>query len=427
MIKQGYLTKEGGRVKTWKRRFISLTATGLTYQKDPNDEVLGNIPLAQITDVKIADRKDKKFCIALVTPERVYFLCAETDTEMQSWLDAFKKAKTKESGKVSLEDFELLKKIGEGSFGQVMQVKKKDDGQIYAMKILNKSAVVKNDEIQHAKSEKAILQKINSPFLVNLYYTFQDDKNLFFVMDFINGGEMFYHLQNESRFDEQRTKFYVAEIAIGLDYLHSQGVIYRDLKPENVLLAADGHVKMTDFGISKAGLLGKNDRTQTFCGTPEYLAPEVIKGEPYGKEIDWWSLGTIMYEMLTGAPPFMEEDVQKMYVKILKAPIDMPDGLSSDGRSLLLQLLERDPKKRLKDFETLKKHPFFKDINWEKLYNKQLTPPYVPPVKSATSTDMIDEGFTSQRAQLPDGSLPSNSLQKEFENWTFQSESALNK
>jgi len=295
------------------------------------------------------------------------------------------------------------------------------------MKILNKSAVVKNDEIQHAKSEKAILQKINHPFLVNLYYTFQDDKNLFFVMEFINGGEMFYHLQNDTKFDEQRTKFYVAEIAVGLDYLHSQGIIYRDLKPENVLLASDGHIKMTDFGISKAGLAGKNDRTTTFCGTPEYLAPEVIKGEPYGKEIDWWSLGTIMYEMLTGAPPFMDDDVQKMYVKILKSPIEMPPGLSSDGCSLLLQLLERDPKKRLKDIETLKRHPFFSNINWEKLVSRHITPPYVPPVKSATSIDMIDEGFTSQSVALPENSLPSNSLQKEFENWTFQSDSALAK
>eukprot|EP01097_Dermamoeba_algensis_P007658 TRINITY_DN48_c0_g1_i1.p1 TRINITY_DN48_c0_g1~~TRINITY_DN48_c0_g1_i1.p1 ORF type:complete len:428 (-),score=98.00 TRINITY_DN48_c0_g1_i1:279-1562(-) len=427
MIKQGWLTKEGGRVKTWKKRFISLSSTGLTYAKDPKDEALGSIPLGTISEVKIAERKDKKFCLSLTTPERTYFFCAETEAEMQGWLDAFKKALNKDSGKVTKEDFEILKLIGEGSFGQVLQVRKKDDRNIYAMKILNKSAVVKNDEIQHAKSEKAILQKINHPFLVNLYYTFQDEKNLFFVMEFINGGEMFFHLQNENKFNESRTKFYVAEIAVGLDYLHSQGIIYRDLKPENVLLANDGHVKMTDFGISKSGLSGKDARTTTFCGTPEYLAPEVIKGEPYGKEIDWWSLGTIMYEMLTGAPPFMEDDVQKMYVQILKGAIVMPPGLSTDGCSLLLQLLERDPKKRLKDLDSLKKHPFFKDIDWEKLVQKKLTPPYIPPVTGSASTALIDEGFTSRPVQLPDNSLPSNSLQREFENWTFQSESAIGK
>eukprot|EP01099_Mayorella_cantabrigiensis_P002140 TRINITY_DN1941_c0_g1_i1.p1 TRINITY_DN1941_c0_g1~~TRINITY_DN1941_c0_g1_i1.p1 ORF type:complete len:267 (-),score=38.28 TRINITY_DN1941_c0_g1_i1:491-1291(-) len=178
--------------------------------------------------------------------------------------------------KIGLNDFELLKVIGKGSFGKVMQVRKKDNGKIYAMKILNKKTIIERQELEHTKAEKNILQKLVHPFLVNLNYSFQTEDKLYFVMDYVNGGELFFHLQKDKKFTEERVRFYCAEIVLGLEYLHASGVLYRDLKPENLLLTDDGHICMTDFGISKEGLQSDNDRTATFCGTPEYLAPEVF-------------------------------------------------------------------------------------------------------------------------------------------------------
>jgi RAC serine/threonine-protein kinase len=169
------------------------------------------------------------------------------------------------------------------------------------MKVLNKQTILDRNEVAHTQAEKSILMKLDCPFLVHLHFSFQTSDKLYFVMDYVNGGELFFHLQKEKTFDPNRVLFYSAEILLGLEYLHEQGVIYRDLKPENILLTSQGHICMTDFGISKEGLHCKDDRTATFCGTPEYLAPEILEGKGYGKAVDWWSFGTLIYEMMTGA------------------------------------------------------------------------------------------------------------------------------
>jgi len=194
-----------------------------------------------------------------------------------------------------VDDFRKIKVIGKGGFGRVLLVEKKDTKKVYAMKILKKGVIAARGEIEHTRTEQSVLSKLDHPFLAKLHWSFQTDENLYFVMDFINGGELFHHLSIEKRFTEDRAKFYTAEIISGMEYLHSHGVIYRDLKPENLLLSHKGHVIMTDFGLSKEGLY-YDERTSTFCGTPEYLAPEIIKGEDYTKAIDWWSVGTLIYE-----------------------------------------------------------------------------------------------------------------------------------
>jgi len=293
-----------------------------------------------------------------------------------------------------------MKVIGKGSFGKEFQVRKKDNGQIYAMKVLNKKAIIKRGEVQHTLTEKNILKNLVHPFLVNLYFTFQTHDKLCFVMDFVNGGELFSHLQKEKKFPEPRTKFYVGQITLGLEYLHNMGIIYRDLKPENLLLTDDGHICMTDFGISKEGVTCEDDRTSTFCGTPEYLAPEILQGVPYGKAIDWWSLGTLMYEMLAGLPPFYSKDVQLMYKKILTTELKMPEGASPEARSLLAGLLERDPAKRLQDPKVIKSHAFFKTILWDKMIAKELPPPYVPPVKNKEDSGMVAAEFLEQKVEM---------------------------
>jgi serine/threonine protein kinase len=280
-----------------------------------------------------------------------------------------------------------------------MQVRKKDNGKIYAMKVLTKKTIFERGEVEHTKAEKNILQKLCHPFLVNLNYSFQSADKLYFIMDYVNGGELFFHLQNDKKFPEDRARFYCAEIVLGLEYLHNSGVLYRDLKPENLLLTGDGHICMTDFGISKEGLETADARTATFCGTPEYLAPEVLEGNGYGKAVDWWSFGTLMYEMLTGLPPFYSEDIQVMYQQIMSAKLNIT-GISDTAKDLVEKLLVRDPNQRLTDPKIIKQHPWFSPINWKKLENKEVTPPYIPPVKSAADLEMIDKEFTQEAPVL---------------------------
>jgi serine/threonine protein kinase len=295
--------------------------------------------------------------------------------------------------RATLDDFELITVIGQGSFGKVVQCRHKKDGKIYAMKMLNKKSIVERGEIEHTKAEKAILQTISHPFLMCLHYSFQTPDKLYLVMDFVNGGELFFHLQNEHTFDNNRAKFYAAEIVLGLEYLHTRGIIYRDLKPENLLLDSDGHVKMTDFGLSKQGLNTENDRTSTFCGTPEYLAPEVLQGKDYGKAVDWWSLGTLIFEMLTGLPPFYDEDVQKMYSLKMTADLEVPADVNPDAADLIRKLLDRNPETRLQEPSSIRTHPWFADMDFQALMEYRVPPPYKPPVSDKTSVACIDEGF----------------------------------
>jgi serine/threonine protein kinase len=322
---------------------------------------------------------------------------------------------------VSIEDFDILKVIGRGSFGKVLMVRKKDNKKIYAMKVLNKKSIIEKAEVDHTKAEQSILQKLCHPFLVNLNYSFQTADKLYFIMDYINGGELFFHLQNDKKFPEERVRFYAAEIACGLEYLHSCGVLYRDLKPENILLTSDGHICMTDFGISKEGLHSDDARTATFCGTPEYLAPEVLEGTGYGKGVDWWSFGTLVFEMLTGLPPFYAQDVQQMYAKIISAKLVVPPSVSPDAKSLIEELLVRQPEKRLSDPAKNKAHPFFKGIDWDLLVRKEMTPPYIPPVKGSDDTSQIDSTFTQEEAALSheDASAISDADQANFSGFAY--------
>jgi len=290
------------------------------------------------------------------------------------------------------------------------------------MKVLNKKSILEKQEVDHTRSEQNILHKLCHPFLVNLNFSFQTEDKLYFIMDYINGGELFFHLQNEKKFPEDRVKFYGAEIVCGLEYLHASGVLYRDLKPENLLLTSDGHICMTDFGISKEGLHSDNDRTATFCGTPEYLAPEVLEGKGYGKAVDWWSLGTLIYEMLTGLPPFYAEDVQQMYAKIMTAKLVIPANLSGEARSLIEELLVRAPDKRLSDPKRIKAHPFFRGLDWDKLARKEVTPPFLPPVKNGDlDTSQIDSTFTGEEPTLSheDGSAISEAEQAKFSDFAY--------
>ncbi|KAF8333327.1 Pkinase-domain-containing protein [Amanita rubescens] len=297
-------------------------------------------------------------------------------------------------------DFEFLKLIGRGTFGKVFQVRKKDTKRIFAMKVLSKKEIVAKKEIAHTIGERKILQcSLESPFLVGLKFSFQTDTDLYLVTDFKSGGELFWHLQRETRFSEERARFYIAELILALEHLHKYNIVYRDLKPENILLDATGHVALCDFGLSKADLR-PDELTTTFCGTTEYLAPEILLDEQgYSKIVDFWSLGVLLFEMCCGWSPFYAEDTQQMYKNICFGKIRFPKGvICEDGKQFVKGLLNRNPKHRLgaqRDAEELKVHPFFKTIDWKALYLKQVTPPFKPVVESDESTNNFDPEFTS--------------------------------
>jgi len=380
-----------------------------------------------------------------MTAERIFYIQCSDDENRESWMNAVNDALQRVKGtgtgnqpnvsnlsaskkavveekKVGLEDFQQLKVIGRGGFGRVLLVKRKDNGKFYAMKILKKAAIIARGEIDHTKTEKSVLSKVNHPYLPKLYWSFQTEENLYFIMDFINGGELFHHLSKEKRFPEERVRFYSAEIICAMSYLHQQGIIYRDLKPENILLDKKGHVVMTDFGLSKEGLKTDKDTTTTFCGTPEYLAPEVISGESYTKSIDWWSVGTLIFEMLTGLPPFYSQNEEQMYEKILKLDLTYPPYLGPEVVDLIKRFLIRDPLRRLQDPEEIKAHPWFKPINWEKVKNKEIPAPFVPSVKSPDDVRNIDKEFLQEKLVEAEDEEYSNTYVKPdtFGGFTFQ-------
>ncbi|ODQ46944.1 hypothetical protein PICMEDRAFT_16744 [Pichia membranifaciens NRRL Y-2026] len=328
---------------------------------------------------------------------------------------------TKESKPLSIEDFDLLKVIGKGSFGKVMQVRKKDTGKIYALKSIRKAHIVNKMEVTHTLAEKFVLSRVNSPFIVPLKFAFQSSEKLYLVLSFINGGELFYHLQKARRFPLIRAKFYICELLSAIETLHSMNIVYRDLKPENILLDYQGHIALCDFGLCKINMK-LDQKTNTFCGTPEYLAPELLLNKGYTRVVDFWTLGVLLYEMLTSLPPFYDEDVSIMYKKILEDPLIFPSDMDSVTKDLISKLLNRDPAQRLgyHGVSEIKSHQFFKDIDWVKLTNKGYIPPYKPQVKNSLDISNISSEFTDERPMdsVVDDFL-SESVQKQFGGWTY--------
>ena len=238
---------------------------------------------------------------------------------------------------------------------------------------------------------------------MHMHYAFQTQHKLYMVMDFLNGGELFYHLRRENRFNERRIKFYAAEIVCAIEDLHKAGVIYRDLKPENILLDSQGHIRLTDFGLSKQGIFKQNeDMTFTICGTPEYLAPEIIKGEGHGRSVDWWSLGALLYEMYCGRPPFQNQNKMQLLYTIATKKIDFSriQRSSQEFQNFIKRLLHHNPNRRLggteEDAEEIKRHPFFAGIDWNQIRSKQITPPFKPDVDDDSDVSNIDRSFLNE-------------------------------
>ena len=327
---------------------------------------------------------------------------------------------------ISKQDFEIVKLLGRGSFGKVLLVKHKLDNKLYAMKILKKETIKRTNQVAHTKTERVILERMDHPFIVRLQFAFQTSEKLYLITDFMQGGELFYHLHKEIKFTETKAKLYSAEIVLAIEYLHKNNIIYRDLKPENILLDEDGHIKLTDFGLSKLVLNNETSKAYTICGTPEYLAPEILSGNGYDKSVDWWSLGALVYEMLNGVPPFKFRKEKKLDINNYKKPLDIPKSFSFEARSFISDLLQVDPKMRLgcgpQDAEIIKSHEFFNGIDWRFIYQKRNTAPFKPVLHTKDDLSYFDRIFTNENPKESPEKLDERLVENEYEKFTYVKE-----
>jgi serum/glucocorticoid-regulated kinase 2 len=341
--------------------------------------------------------------------------------------------------KTALEDFEMLRVLGKGSFGKVLLVRKKETNKKYALKILQKSELYKRNQIDHTNTEKSILSTLTHPFIVKLYASFQTEQKLYMCLEYVEGAELFLHLRRAGTFTEPVARFYICEVIVALDFLHQHDIIYRDLKPENILLDADGHIKLTDFGLSKMGITsvgGQADgqTARTFCGTPEYLAPEIITGIGHGKAVDWWSCGILFFEMVCGKPPFYSKNRNTMYLKTIKGTIECPSYLSAEAESLIKALLVRRPEERLGSGPTgvnaIKEHPFFADVDWDAVANRRVVPPFKPPIQdnlppAASSDPLVLSEVPSAQQQMKPPSPSSVAATPFFKDFSWEKDSPI--
>ncbi|CAN1183074.1 Serine/threonine-protein kinase AtPK2/AtPK19 [Linum perenne] len=326
--------------------------------------------------------------------------------------------------KIGPVDFEILRMVGQGAFGKVFLVKRKKqqlgngDG-IFAMKVMKKDNIIKKNHVDYMRAERDILTKVVHPFIVQLRYSFQTKTKLYLILDFINGGHLFFHLYRQGIFSEDQARLYAAEIVSAVSHLHDCGIVHRDLKPENILLDVDGHVMLTDFGLAKE--IDEYSRSNSMCGTTEYMAPEILLSKGHNKDADWWSVGILLYEMLAGQPPYTHQNRKKLQEKIIKEKIKLPPLVSSDGHSLLKGLLQKDPSKRLGNGpgggNDIKHHKWFKSINWKKLEARELQPKFVPVVSGKECTSNFDKCWTTMPADDSPASTPTAG--EHFQGYTY--------
>ncbi|KAK8882546.1 RAC-gamma serine/threonine-protein kinase [Tritrichomonas musculus] len=408
VVKEGWCTKLGEVFKTWKKRWFVLSGNTLNYYADNTCKTLkGTIQLSPEYEINRYPQCKKQPAFSINTFNRLYQIVAPNEVEINEWIQVLNKAKLKSSSndKVTLDDFDVKITIGKGAYGKVTLVQNKFDHKYYALKSLNKKLLQENDLIERTLRERDTLMKIHSPFLVSAHYSFQTDTHIFLAQDFMPGGELFSRMAQVDIIDEEQVKKYMAMLILGVGELHSAGIIHRDLKPENILFDEKGYLKISDFGLVQFEIK-KQNTTTTFCGTPEYIAPEIYLEQPYGRSVDWWALAVISFRMLFGVLPFNGSNFMEIAENVVNQDLSIPDNsdVSANGKDLMRKLLIKDPAKRLgsgeDDYKEIQSHPWFDSFPWEQLLEGDLPMDYVPDINEKNLGSNFENIFTTLKTDV---------------------------
>ena len=350
------------------------------------------IPLSKDTKVELVEGSTPRFTVE--NPDSVQvLLSANSNEEVNRWITVIRSS-SEPLPSLSMDQFDIVSVIGRGFYGKVMLCKKKDTGEIFAIKSIRKSRLIETGKTKSIITERNIMMRARHPFIVNLCFAFQTEAKFYFGMEYVPGGELFYHMERLERIQIDDARLYVAEIGLALEYLHSLGIIYRDLKPENIILDRNGHVKITDFGLSKE--TDSTDETaSTFCGTAEYLAPELVMQIPYSYPVDIWALGILTYEMILGTTPFYHDNKSRMLSKIVSNEPEFPPGLDIRIIDFIQKMLTKDFRKR-PTFGEMKSHPFFEGFDWDGIYKREYRPNFIPQIKDILIANNFDKDFTNE-------------------------------
>ena len=388
----GFLKRKGAFFGMWNQCWCEVHKQEFfIFKNKSSDSVERKISINPETRTKVIPGSGFKFSIQNPDEQSYVFGCENEDSQME-WLLALKSATIKDTT-TTMDSFNIISVLGRGFYGKVMLVQKKGTNQLFAIKTMHKNRLLKSRKVHTVFCERNIMMKVKHPFIVSLSFAFQSPAKFYLGMEYIPGGELFRYVQQKGTLPIEEVRFYIAEIGLALEHLHSLGVIYRDLKPENVLLDEEGHVKLTDFGLSKE--ITETNSTTTFCGTAEYLAPEVIRREEYSYPIDWWALGCLAYELCFGMTPFFDENKSRIFQKVLTEDPYYDDDADPFVVDFINKLLDKDPKNRA-TFDKLKKHPFWENFDFEACLEKRIKPEYVPLIENKANPENFDSEFTHE-------------------------------
>lgn len=401
---------------SWSNCILDIRQGNVTFQ----DIATGN---SKMKSLKIdstysisADTVDPLVFFIACGDNNLYTIRCDNKTETKKWVEILSAFVTPMKH-YKVEDFRIISVIGRGCYGKVMLVQDKETLEYYALKTVQKAKVIELGRPSAIISERNIMMLINNPFVVRLNFAFQTDKKFYLGLEYAPGGELFYRMETHGLIPVDDARLYIAEIALALNHLHSLNIVYRDLKPENVLFDLEGHIKLADFGLAKD--LMNQPTTTTFCGTNHYLAPEIIQGKPYSYAVDWWALGILLCEMLSGATPFHDENKSKMFESIVNDPPSVSITVDDEACDLIVWLLDKDPETR-PDFEQISTHPFFSCLDWEFVLGKRYLPNVIPELTCMEDVTYFNPEFTDEPTVDSDGEEPPDISSLRIEGFSFE-------
>ena len=390
-----WMEKKGSKFGFWHKRFCVLNLEEMELKVFKSDDLKNlerTIKIDKETKCDIIEKEKPPRFIVRPQNERQIILANDSKASINTWVSSIRTLAMTTTG-LSMDSFNVISVIGRGFYGKVTLCENKKTKEMFAIKSVHKNRLMKAHRVSTVVNERNVLMNIQHPFIVHLYFAFQTTSKVYMGMKYVPGGDLLYHLSRKGPFTEEQVRLYIAEISLALDYLHKSGLVFRDLKPENVLLDADGHIKLTDFGLVKN--IKYTEKTSTFCGTPLYLAPEVIEKKAYGPMVDWWSLGVMIYSFTFGKCPWEDENLKALFDKILNEPLTFPEGADEETKDLIEHLLQKDPDMRC-GMEYVIKHPFFKGLDFVKVYSKAIKPFYIPEINSENKPRFFDTCFLKE-------------------------------